>query len=368
MLKWRLLIVLVLAGGFVFAQQIVRENTGISPCKVDSHGDLSCPGDAGISGNFSNLGDFTLGNGCFLETAGVNHYNCSVLGGTNQTLTTGTNGTITTGGGGIVTSGANSGTNAFGVGTNGARVDFGAGANDYASSDGTTVTFAGPVAVPSNSTAAFQSPGAFTINSLGGLVQLEGTTALYWPSSSSAGYVTSNASAANTGATVGTALFKFYPQNALDSTDWVFSLATANNAASIFSVDYSGLVTTASGYAGVMNGTISGYSNNTSTHGVLTINGRRAKHTIPTGTVSRVSATIQTVGTTGGTFVETLFDVTSTQTIFTRTGISCTLSAGVTSADSTSSQPVAIGDDLELRIDASSCTGNNPIMNLDISW
>jgi hypothetical protein len=40
---------------------------------------------------------------------------------------------------------AASGSNAFGVTTNGARVDFGAGANDYASSDGTTVTFAGPI-------------------------------------------------------------------------------------------------------------------------------------------------------------------------------------------------------------------------------
>lgn len=39
-----------------------------------------------------------------------------------------------------------SGANAYGVTTNGARIDFGAGASDYASSDGTTVTFAGPVA------------------------------------------------------------------------------------------------------------------------------------------------------------------------------------------------------------------------------
>lgn len=43
-------------------------------------------------------------------------------------------------------SGAGSGTNAFGVITNGARIDFGGGANDYASSDGTTVTFSAPVA------------------------------------------------------------------------------------------------------------------------------------------------------------------------------------------------------------------------------
>jgi hypothetical protein len=37
-----------------------------------------------------------------------------------------------------------SGSDAFAVTTNGARVHFGAGATDYASSDGTTVAFAGP--------------------------------------------------------------------------------------------------------------------------------------------------------------------------------------------------------------------------------
>lgn len=39
------------------------------------------------------------------------------------------------------------GANGLAVSTNGARVDFGAGASDYATSDGTTVTFAGPIAI-----------------------------------------------------------------------------------------------------------------------------------------------------------------------------------------------------------------------------
>lgn len=43
---------------------------------------------------------------------------------------------------------AGSGSNGFENTVNGARVDFGAGANDYASSDGTAVTFAGGVNVP----------------------------------------------------------------------------------------------------------------------------------------------------------------------------------------------------------------------------
>lgn len=48
---------------------------------------------------------------------------------------------------GTVNTSIASGSNALAVATNGARVDFGAGASDYASSDGTTVSFAGPIAV-----------------------------------------------------------------------------------------------------------------------------------------------------------------------------------------------------------------------------
>jgi hypothetical protein len=46
---------------------------------------------------------------------------------------------------GAWTSTAGSGANAFAAATNGARFDFGSGATDYASSDGTTVTFAAPI-------------------------------------------------------------------------------------------------------------------------------------------------------------------------------------------------------------------------------
>lgn len=46
-----------------------------------------------------------------------------------------------------ITLSAATGANAVGVTTNGARIDFGAGASDHGSSDGTTVTFAGPIAV-----------------------------------------------------------------------------------------------------------------------------------------------------------------------------------------------------------------------------
>ena len=45
------------------------------------------------------------------------------------------------------TANAGSGIDAFQAATNGARIHFGAGASDYASSDGTTITFAAPITV-----------------------------------------------------------------------------------------------------------------------------------------------------------------------------------------------------------------------------
>lgn len=51
---------------------------------------------------------------------------------------------------------AGSGTNGLACATNGCRIDFGAGANDYANSDGTTVTYAGPL----NSAGEIKSTGA----------------------------------------------------------------------------------------------------------------------------------------------------------------------------------------------------------------
>lgn len=65
-------------------------------------------------------------------------------------------GTLTSGG--SLTSLSGSGTNAVSIGTNGARIDFGGGTSDYASSDGTTVTFAGPI-----HSAATQTVGSITL-------------------------------------------------------------------------------------------------------------------------------------------------------------------------------------------------------------
>jgi hypothetical protein len=70
--------------------------------------------------------------------------------------------------------------------------------------------------------------------------------ALYWNSgAATSGQIASNISAANAGATAATAAFKFYPTVALDAADWVLSVNTVNNAASLFNVAYTGVVTVA---------------------------------------------------------------------------------------------------------------------------
>jgi hypothetical protein len=79
---------------------------------------------------------------------------------------------------GALASESGSGSNAFAVLTNGARFDFGTGANDYASSDGTTVTFAGPVTVGGLSAAA----GSFTVNSVSGTSAISSGNALAFAS------------------------------------------------------------------------------------------------------------------------------------------------------------------------------------------
>jgi len=55
------------------------------------------------------------------------------------------------------------GNNGLACQQNGCRFDFGAGASDYASSDGTTVTFAGPVGATSLTTSAASGAAAITM-------------------------------------------------------------------------------------------------------------------------------------------------------------------------------------------------------------
>ncbi len=90
------------------------------------------------------------------------------------------------------------------------------------------------------STGSITAAGTFQSNSATGDLYFASTAA-------TAGIITTNVSAANAGATRTTAMLKIYPQNALDATDWLLSIGTAANAASVFNVDYSGNVAARTG-------------------------------------------------------------------------------------------------------------------------
>jgi hypothetical protein len=97
---------------------------------------------------------------------------------TGNTISTDSNDGISVGTGGItatqiISSTVASGNNGLAVTQNGARIDFGAGASDYASSDGTTVTFAGPVRAASS--LGVNSAGDISTQT-GGALQLNTTT------------------------------------------------------------------------------------------------------------------------------------------------------------------------------------------------
>jgi hypothetical protein len=132
-----------------------------------------------------------------------------------------------------------SGADAFQAAVNGSRIHFGAGASDYASSDGTTVTFAGAVTLAAGVT----SNGTF--NQASATLQLSNASGSLYFSNAAAtsGVITANISAANASTTV--PAFKFHNQTALDATDLLVGVQTgaAGVGGNVFSVDYSGLTT-----------------------------------------------------------------------------------------------------------------------------
>lgn len=121
-----------------------------------------------------------------------------------------------------------SGSNAFAVITNGARIDFGAGASDYASSDGTTVTFAGPL----TATGALTATGSSGDISLGG-GDLASTLATQ----------TFNITSATNDATTSTTVAAITIAPTVDLTAGDLVLEVNNSAgASLFTIDEQGNV------------------------------------------------------------------------------------------------------------------------------
>lgn len=90
-----------------------------------------------------------VGRGVRLQTNGAVNFDCHGqacgVGGTTGNPAVATLQVADIGVAGINVA-VTSGNNALAVGSNGGRIDHGAGASDYSSSDGTTVTYAGPLA------------------------------------------------------------------------------------------------------------------------------------------------------------------------------------------------------------------------------
>lgn len=131
------------------------------------------------------------------------------------------------------------GQDALAIANNGARIHHGAGASDFSSSDGTTVTFAGPV-ITSGFTNA--SGNAIIQNAT---LQISSSAGTFFFNNAAAtcGFITTNISAANAGNTGATAALKLMPQNALDATDFVTSIQD-NASANLFAVAFNGSVQT----------------------------------------------------------------------------------------------------------------------------
>ena len=120
-----------------------------------------------------------------------------------------------------------SGSNGFVCNTNGCRIDYGSGANDYASSDGTTVTFAGPV----TETGAFNATGAAGDITLGG-----------GDLTSSLATQTFNIISATNGttATASIGTITLSPSATLGANDLVLNVQSVTGGTNLFTVDLEG--------------------------------------------------------------------------------------------------------------------------------
>lgn len=150
-----------------FAQSVVRSGGATDTCTGSScaigPGGISTDGGIRITNDTAALVVPTYSMFCLDGSACINpvtsmglvysapFFQLFAAGANRMTVSHGT-GAITFNGGSIAvasfsgwSSSAASGSNAYAVGTTGARIDFGAGANDYAYSDGTNITFAGPI-------------------------------------------------------------------------------------------------------------------------------------------------------------------------------------------------------------------------------
>lgn len=171
---------------------------------------------------------------------------------------------------GTISSSVASGSNAVAVITNGARIDFGAGASDYASSDGTTVTYAGPL----TATGLLSATGAAGDVTLGGG---DLTSSLATQTFN----IISALNAATASATV--AAITLAPSATLDANDLVVEINSAAGT-SLLSVDLEGDV--------LVTGSIT--SGSTLTRGTITLASGTGTATVLAGAICTCTDTAAT--------------------------------------------------------------------------
>lgn len=154
---------------------------------------------------------------------------------------------------------------------------------------------------------------------------------------------------------------------------WATVVIAAGTSASVNGNLFMGTSAVASSTNGQAGGYITGYFPGlASTHALEAVEQVRLQHPIVANlgaTGGRIGITTNTTGSVGGTFDLVLFDVTATATLCSKTAISCTAAVGTTSASCSGGiAAAAAGDDVELRVDTTNCTGTNPIGNAFVAW
>jgi hypothetical protein len=107
-----------------------------------------------------------------------------------------------------------------------------------------------------------------------------------------------------------------------------------------------------------------------STHSAFTVGSMRALSAVSASSPMNITTVVMAPGGTGGTYAVLVLDSTTSTTLCTQSGNSCTASTGtnVTVACSTLAGAIGTGDTLLLTVDTTSCTGTDPTLNANANW
>lgn len=115
---------------------------------------------------------------------------------------------------------------------------------------------------------------------------------------------------------------------------------------------------------------LSGVANNAAVHGAYDVASIPLNHYVPVGTAVNLGTVVTTAGATGGTYTFGIWDASQSAWLAQSSTISCTQAAqtvGTSTVTSALGSTVA-GDQYRLRVDFTSCTGTDPILNVTAAF